>query len=165
MPSSAPSGTSRFIEAKRVNEMNRLGDLGHFPLPVLAGAVLNVLVTIGVVWHYEPVTEQSFLSMEYWMAGVLALNLVPVIVLRVFALGPRTEYPLIERMNFFRDQHKFSNWVYLAASANMAFWVAAAWTTSYARHTHTCIATVMIAAVLTTLAPAWPRLLGRLFSR
>jgi hypothetical protein len=161
MPASAPSGTTRFIEAKRLNEMNRLGDLGRFPLPVLAGAAFNVLLTIGVVWHYEPITQPYFLAMEKWIAGVLALNLVPVLLLRLFTLNDKTEYPIIERMNFFRDQHKFSNWVYLAASANMALWVNVVWNTSWTWHTHTNIATVMFAALVTTTAPAWLRIFHR----
>ena len=141
--------------------MNRLGDLGRFPIPVLLGATFNVLLTIGVVWHYEPRTDPHFMAMEMWIAGVLALNLIPVVLLRLFTLGPDTEYPIIERMNFFRDQHKFSNWVYLAASANMALWITVVWHASYYCHLHTYIAGVMVIAAIGTLAPAWLRLFHR----
>ena len=136
---------------KRLNEMNRLGDMGRFPLPVLAGATLNVLITIAVVWHFEPQTDRYF----------LALNLLPVVFLRISSLRPNTEYPLIEQMDFFRDQHKFSNWVYLAASANMAFWICVAWMASYYHHVHSYIAAVLLLALITTTSPAWTRPLTR----
>ena len=40
--------------AKKLNEMNRLADMGHFPAVVNAGATLNVLLTITVTWFIEP---------------------------------------------------------------------------------------------------------------
>ena len=39
---------------KRLNEMDRLGDMGHFPAVVNAGATVNVLVTILATWWVEP---------------------------------------------------------------------------------------------------------------
>jgi hypothetical protein len=148
------------LDRKRLNEMNRLGDMGRFPIPVLCGATFNVLLTIGVVWHFEPRCERTLYPLVYWIAGVLALNLLPVVLLRL-TLKPATVYPLIEEMDFFRDQHKFSNWVYLAASANMAFWISAAWIASDLCHRHIIIAPLMIIAFLATFFPAWVRIFKR----
>lgn len=151
----APSRNIR--EPKRLNEMNRLGDLGRFPIPVLCGATFNILLTIGVVWHFEPRCELVLFSLPQWIAGVLILNLLPVIILRR-TLNSQTVYPLIEEMKFFTDQHKFSNWVYLAASANMAFWISVAYELSEYMHVHAVIALLLSIAFITTFYPAWVRL-------
>ncbi len=148
------------LDRKRLNEMDRLGDMARFPVPVLCGATLNILITMGVVWHFEPRGETAYFPLAKWIAGVLIVNLLPVVLLRL-TLGPGTPYPVIEDMNFFTDQHKFSNWVYLAASANMAFWISVAWMGSWAQHTHRVIATLLIIAFLATFSPAWIRLLRR----
>jgi hypothetical protein len=152
-----PEGTGA---EKRLNEMNRIADIGRFPLPVLIGATLNVLVTMAVVWHFEPGTEHYFLALPLWVVGILALNLLPVIFLRVATLRSDTVYPVIEKMDFVRDQHKFSDWVYIAASANMALWICVAWMASYISHTHPYIIVVLLAAIVVTLAPAWLRRIG-----
>jgi hypothetical protein len=53
-------------------------------------------------------------------------------------------------MDFVHDQHKFSDWVYVAASANMAFWVLSAWALFSIRPTRsTLLATLAIAAIVT----------------
>jgi hypothetical protein len=148
------------MERKRLNQMDRLGDMGRFPVPVLCGATFNILLTMAVVWHFEPRTTHTVFPLAQWIAGVLVLNLLPVILLR-FTLGPETIYPVIEEMNFFNDQHKFSNWVYLAASANMAFWISVAWCASNYAHLHVVIGPIMIIALLATFFPAWVRLFRR----
>lgn len=148
------------LDRKRLNEMNRLGDMSRFPIPVFCGATFNVLLTIGVLWHFEPRCEQALYPLVYWIAGVLALNLLPVVLLRL-TLKPTTVYPFIEEMDFFRDQHKFSNWVYLAASANMAFWISVTWIASDLYHRHIVIGPLMIIAFLATFFPAWVRIFKR----
>jgi hypothetical protein len=148
------------MDKKRLNQMDRLGDMGRFPVPVLAGATFNVLLTIVVVWHFEPRTAYTVFPLAQWIVGILALNLLPVFFLR-FTLGPTTVYPVIEEMNFFADQHKFSNWVYLAASANMAFWISVAWCASNYAHLHIVIGSILAIAFLTTFFPAWVRLFRR----
>jgi hypothetical protein len=110
---------------KKLNEMNRLADMGHFPAVVNAGATVNVLLTITVTWFVQPQFSQIFAPVA-WIALVLALNLLPVVLLRT-TITPQTNYPSLAQMDFVRDQHKFSDWVYVAASANMAFWVPSSW--------------------------------------
>ena len=118
-PDTRPSGE------KRLNEMDRLGDMGHFPALVNAGATVNVLATLCVTWWLAPRYPQPW-SPVLWVAVVLTLNLLPVVLLRL-SLTPETPYARLSEMNFVHDQHKFSDWVYVAASANMAFWVLTGW--------------------------------------
>jgi hypothetical protein len=148
------------LNRKRLNEMDRLGDMTRFPVPVLCGATLNILITMGVVWHFQPRGENSYFPLAQWIVGVLIVNLLPVLLLRL-TLKPTTPYPVIEEMNFFGDQHKFSNWVYLAASANMAFWISIAWMGSWAEHSHQVIASLLAIAFVATFSPAWIRIFRR----
>ncbi len=113
---------------KRVNEMNRLKDMLHFPAVVNAGATLNVLLTVAVTWYIEPQYPR-------------------------LSLRPATVYPALQNMDFFRDQHKFSDWVYLAASANMTFWILLTWTASALHRTTGLLALIEVVALLATFSP------------
>jgi len=134
---------------KRVNEMNRLFDMLHFPAVVNAGATLNVLLTVALTWFIEP---RNPLLAGPWIALILALNLLPVVLLRR-SLQPTTPYPTLEKMDFFRDQHKFSDWVYLAASANMTFWILLTWTASALHRTAATVGLLECVAFLATFSP------------
>ncbi len=134
---------------KRLNEMNRLSDMLQFPALVNAGATINVLITIAATWWVAP---RYPLLAGAWVALVLALNLLPVVVLRA-SLQPNTIYPRLGEMNFVHDQHKFSDWVYVAASADMAFWVLLAWTVSALHRTDSALLGVMLVAGLATFSP------------
>ena len=135
---------------KKLNEMNRLGDMGHFPAIVNAGATLNVLLTIAVTWKYVEPRYTPWAAV--WVAVVLAVNLLPVVLLRL-VMGPATVFPPVARMNFFRDQHKFSDWVYVAASANMAFWVLLAWTVAELEHRLPVLLALLSVAAIATFSP------------
>jgi len=137
--------------AKKLNEMNRLVDMGHFPVVVNAGATLNVLMTVTVTWFLQPHFSEAWAPVV-WVAVVLALNLLPVILLRL-TITPQTEYPTLAAMDFVRDQHKFSDWVYVAASANMAFWVLMSWAMFSVVHTPEVLAVVLVVAALATFSP------------
>ena len=141
---------------KRLNEMNRLGDMLHFPAAVNAGATVNVLLTIACTWYVAP--RWPALA-GVWVALVLAANLLPVVLLRL-AQGKATIYPTVGTMNFFSDQHKFSDWVYLAASANMTFWILLAWTVSALARTTVAFWGLEVVAFLATFSPVLLR--GRL---
>ncbi len=134
---------------KRLNEMNRLGDMLHFPAVVNAGATVNVLVTVVATWW---VSARWPALAGAWVAVVLAANLLPVALLRL-TMDAKTEYPLLGEMNFFRDQHKFSDWVYVAASADMAFWVLLTWTVGAVHRTTGALAAVEVVAALATFSP------------
>ncbi len=66
---------------KRLDAMDRLGDMLHFPAAVNGGATLNVMVTIAATWWIEPRYTQPY-AVLVWIALVLALNLLPVLILR-----------------------------------------------------------------------------------
>jgi len=141
--------------AKKLNEMNRLGDMGHFPAVVNAGATLNVLMTVTVTWFVQPKFPQAWAPVA-WVALVLALNLLPVIVLRL-GMNAETQFPALAEMDFVRDQHKFSDWVYVAASANMAFWVLSSWAVFSGWHTVDVLAGVLVIALVATFSPVLVR--------
>ncbi len=129
--------------------MNRLGDMLHFPAAVNAGATANVMLTVALTWWVE---ARYPLLAGVWVALVLALNLLPVVLLRM-SLGPATMYPRLGEMNFVRDQHKFSDWVYVGASANMAFWVLLTWTVAVLWRTNGALVAVEVVAFLATFSP------------
>jgi hypothetical protein len=68
-------------------------------------------------------------------------------------MSAETEYPALAEMDFVRDQHKFSDWVYVAASANMAFWVLGSWAVFSFAHTVAALVGVMVVAFLATFSP------------
>jgi hypothetical protein len=141
--------------AKKLNEMNRLGDMGHFPPVVNAGATVNVLATIIASWFVQPRFVEGW-APAVWVAIVLAANLLPVVILRL-TMGPTTEFPALAEMDFVKDQHKFSDWVYVAASANMAFWVLASWALFSAFHTVNALAAMLLLAFIVTFSPVMVR--------
>ncbi len=158
---------------KPLNRMDRLADMGHFPALVNAGATLNVLVTvalthwiqpqfpyIGSVQPWPPVTWPPVLQALAWTALVLVLNLAPVVLLRR-TVTPNTPFPPLRSMDFVRDQHKFSDWVYLAASANLAFWILTAWATFAVNHSARTLTVFEIVAGLATFSPVLLRRLTR----
>jgi hypothetical protein len=136
---------------KRLNEMNRLSDMAHFPAIVNAGATANILMTITITWWLEPRYPQTYAPVV-WVAIVLCLNLLPVVLLRL-AMKPDAPCPTLGEMRFVEDQHKFSDWVYLAASANMAFWILVAWSIFSVTNTLSVLAILLFVAFLATFSP------------
>ncbi len=134
---------------KRLNEMNRLGDMLHFPAAVNAGATANVLLTVALTWWVQARYPQL---PAVWVAVVLTVNLLPVLLLRL-GLGPTTVYSKLGQMNFVHDQHNFSDWVYVAASANMAFWILLTWTAATVWRTTAALAGIEAVAFLATFSP------------
>ncbi len=147
------------LPSKRLNEMDDLRDMGRFPLPVYAGATGNVLLTILLTYLLRGRREGP-LALPLWAGGVISANLLPVILLR-FRMEENTHYPEIEEMGFFGDQHKFANWVYAVASANMLVWIVLSWSLfSYIR-SRKSLGGMLILALVCTSFPAWVRLLRR----
>ncbi len=140
---------------KKLNEMNRLSDMAHFPAIVNAGATCNILITLSVTWlllqHYPTVARLPY-ALPLWIVAVLIANLLPVIVLRLIS-GDNTPYSTLRNMDFFRDQHRFSDWVYLAASANMAFWIILGWTLFLTFPAPGTLYATLAVAALATFAP------------
>ena len=136
---------------KKLNEMNRLGDMAHFPALVNAGATANVILTICLTWALVQRYPQAY-APAVWIAIVLCVNLLPVVLLRL-SLKPDTVYRKLGEMDFVQDQHKFSDWVYLAASANMAFWILLSWSIFSASHTVVTLLILLAVAGLGTFSP------------
>lgn len=149
---------------KRLNEMNRLSDMAHFPPMVNAGATANIVLTLLITWwlvpRYPQVDGSYVLAPMLWVAVVLVLNLLPVVLLRL-TLKPDTEYRRLGEMDFFADQHRFSDWVYLAASANMAFWILSGWAIFSVWHTERVLAGFLVFAAVATFSPVIVRALRR----
>ena len=154
-----PAPQARPSAEKPLNEMDRLRDMGHFPALVNAGATANVLVTLCVTWWLARRFPQPW-SPVLWVAVVLSLNLLPVVILRL-RLTPSTPYPRLREMDFFRDQHKFSDWVYVAASANMAFWVLTGWAVFAWYPARRALVAMLILAFLLTFSPVLLRGRGK----
>lgn len=144
---------------KKLNEMNRLSDMAHFPAIVNAGATANILLTITLTWFLQPRYPQVIAPI-LWIAIVLTFNLLPVVLLRL-TITPATTYRTLGQMDFVHDQHKFSDWVYLAASANMAFWVLTSWIAFTTSHTSATLAAVLAIASVATFSPVLLRAFTR----
>jgi hypothetical protein len=137
---------------KRLDEMNRLADMAYFPVIVNLGATFNVLATLVATWFVEPYFVSAPWAPVAWIALVLAANLTPVVLLRWRDDGSRPMATL-ESMDFVRDQHRFSDWVYVTASANMAFWVLTAWALFAWAHSLVVLALWMLLALVMTISP------------
>lgn len=95
-----------------------------------------------------------------WAGGIICANVLPVIVLRS-RMEESTRYPEIAEMSFFADQHKFANWVYVVASANMAVWIALSWSLFSLRRDRRALAGMLILAFVCTFYPVWIRAFRR----
>lgn len=144
---------------KPIDAMDRLADMAHFPTIVNAGATANILLTLAITWWLVPRYPQIYAPVV-WTALVLCLNLSPVALLRAIRFHD-APIPTLKNMDFFRDQHRFSDWVYLAASANMAFWILVSWQIFALEHTIVVLTGVMGIAFLVTFSPVLLRALKR----
>ena len=144
---------------KRLNEMDSLGDMGRFPVPVHAGATANILMTICLTYLLRGRTESPF-ALPAWAGGIISANVLPVAALRS-RMDENTTFPVIEEMGFFGDQHKFSSWVYAVASANMLVWVLLSWSLFSVRRDRKALAGMLALAFVCTFFPAWVRLFRR----
>jgi hypothetical protein len=144
---------------KRLNEMDDLKDMGHFPLSVHAGATANVLLTILLTYLLRGRLEGP-LVLPAWAGGVISANLIPVVLLRS-RMDEHTRYPEIAEMGFFADQHKFASWVYAVASANMLVWIVLSWSLFSLRRDRRTLAAMLSVAFAFTFFPAWRRLFWR----
>jgi hypothetical protein len=145
--------------AKRLHEMNALQDMGQFPLVIYAGATGNVLATLTATWflyHYTADLRVLWL----WAVGIIALNLCPVVLLRL-VLKNTQDTPPIREMNFFRDQHRFASWVYAVASGNLFFWIVTAWCVFSFNAELAGLLGLLVTALVVTSFPAWIRLLRK----
>ena len=146
----------------RLHEMNRLEDMGRFPVIVYLGATANVLVEVAFFcWLHR--RTGGWLPVGLTGAVVLlGLNLLPVVLLRwrEGAAG-LADTPPVEQMGFVRDQHRFASWVYAVASGNLFFWLMLAWAAFDLENSGRVLLGVELLAFLCTFAPAWTKLFSR----
>ncbi|MGH3144936.1 MAG: hypothetical protein ACRDTR_03950 [Rubrobacter sp.] len=145
--------------SKRLNEMDDLRDMGHFPLSVYTGATGNVLLTIFLTYLLGRRFEGP-LALPVWAGGIICANVLPVILLRS-RIDDDTHYPRIPEMGFFGDQHKFASWVYAVASANMLVWISLSWSLFSYRRDRRALVGMLVLAFACTFFPAWVRLFLR----
>jgi len=141
---------------KRLHEMNALEDMGQFPLVIYAGATGNVLATLTATWFLHHYRDELWV-LWLWAVGIIALNLSPVVFLRL-VLKNTQDTPPIREMNFFRDQHRFASWVYAVASGNLFFWIVTAWCVFSFNAELPSLLGLLGAALVVTSFPAWIRL-------
>ena len=144
---------------KRLHEMNRLEDMGRFPSVVCVGATANVLISIALFYWLHGRAGGSLPAGLVCAVCLVALNLLPVLVLRrrEGAAG-LADTPPIEQMGFVRDQHRFASWVYAVASGNLFFWLMLAWAAFDVECRPRMLLCVEALAFICTFAPAWMRL-------
>ena len=139
--------------------MNRLQDMGRFPVVVYAGATANVLGEV-LFFYWLHGRAGGWLPAGLTCAvGLVALNLLPVVWLRrrEGAAGLLATPP-VEQMGFVRDQHRFASWVYAVASGNLFFWLMLAWAAFDWRHGLGMLFGVEALAFFCTFLPVWLRL-------
>ena len=149
-----------FSPPTRLHEMNRLEDMGRFPIVVYAGATANVLGSV-LLFYWLHARVGGSLVVGFLCAIVLLVcNLLPVVVLRwrEGAAG-LADTPPVERMGFVRDQHRFASWVYAVASGNLFFWLMLAWAAYDYEPSRRMLLGVETLAFVCTLTPVWLRLL------
>ena len=147
---------------KHLHEMNRLEDMGRFPIRIYAGATANVLVSV-LIFYWLHGRVGGSLPVGFGCAVVLlTVNLLPVVLLRrrEGAAGLANTPPL-EQMGFVRDQHRFASWVYAVASGNLFFWLTLAWAAFDLEQSVRVLLGVEVLAFLCTFAPVWWRLRPR----
>lgn len=147
-PSADPRG--------RLHQMNRLGDMGRFPVVVYLGATANVVVEV-LFFYWLHGRVGGWLPVGFVAAvGLLAINLLPVVALRrrEGAAG-LVDTPPVEQMGFVRDQHRFATWVYAVASGNLFFWLMLAWAAFDVERSGRMLAAVEAVALVCTLFPVW----------
>jgi len=79
--------------AKRLHEMNALKDMGQFPLVIYAGATGNVLATLTATWFLHHYTDDPRV-LWLWAVGIIALNLSPVVFLRLVLKNAQNTPPI-----------------------------------------------------------------------
>jgi hypothetical protein len=139
---------------KPINQMDTLSDMTRFPWTVHLGASLNIVFSIWLTYQVFRFTGGRFFFFLPFAVTLIALNVIPVILMR--RNDPESiNFRNLGEMDFFKDQHRFSTWVYAIASGNMLFWTVFAWWafTIYSSPA-TLLATQAIAFVV-TYVPLW----------
>ncbi len=142
---------------KAIDQMNTLSDMARFPWTVHLGASVNIVFSIWLTYGVFGLTRGSFVFFLPFALTLIALNLLPVIFLRIKDPGSGKRPPLGD-MDFFKDQHRFSTWVYAIASGNMLFWTVFAWWVFTIHHSPNSLLGVELFSFVVTYVPLWRQL-------
>ncbi len=110
---------------KTIDKMDTLSDLARLPWTVHLGASLNIVFSIWLTYQLFGLTRGHFFFLPFAVT-LIAGNLLPVFLLRLRD-SQSGQMSRLNEMSFFKDQHRFSTWVYAIASGNMLFWTVFAW--------------------------------------
>jgi hypothetical protein len=114
-----------------INEMHSLVNLFWLTSSVHLGATINIVFSILISNHYF----RNYSNSHFALLGVsnffIAVNILPVVILRILDEKMKENVPPVNSMPFFRDQHRFSSWFYFVASANLQFWIFLSWFISF----------------------------------
>lgn len=147
---------------KCLHEMDRLEDMGRFPIVIYIGATGNVLASILLFFWLHRYVEGSFPIGFICAMILLACNLLPVIILRQYDGAEKLAATRpVESMSFLTDQHRFASWVYAVASGNLLFWLMLAWAAFDIEGSGRMLLGVESLAFICTFAPAWLRFFRR----
>ena len=139
---------------KKINELNSLSDMLKLPISVHLGATLNLLFTLWLTHIVFLSTNGSNTYLLIFAILIVFFNILPVIVLRSKDKEER-EYPLVNKMDFLKDQHRFSTWVYGIACGNMFFWITFSWCVFSCCPTKVTLIAVQAFVFVVTFAPLW----------
>jgi hypothetical protein len=140
-----------------INSMTALRHLGELPAFVHLGASLNIVVTIFLTWYVFQLFGGGVVGLIPWAVAMPLINIIPVVILRRVDRSDRP-FPETSQMNFLRDQHRFSSWVYAVAAANMFFWIVFSWWCFSIYPFSITLNLVQVSAFAITYVPLWRRL-------
>jgi hypothetical protein len=141
---------------KPINQMDTLSDMTRFPWTVHLGASVNIVFSVWLTYQVFRFANGSFLFFLPFAVTLIALNLLPVVLLRRREAG-RSNFRSLNEMDFFKDQHRFSSWVYAIASGNMLFWTVFAWWVFSIDHSRYSLLAVQAFSFTVTYVPLWRR--------
>ena len=142
---------------KPIDQMNALGDMARLPWIVHLGASLNVVFSIWLTDQVFRFAQGNFAYFLPFAITLIFLNLLPVILLRRYDRKP-TNLRNLSEMSFFKDQHRFSTWVYAIASGNMLFWVVFAWWVFTIHQSSSSLLVAQGLSFVVTYVPLWRKL-------
>jgi len=141
---------------RTIAEMTELRDMGRFPTTVYLGATANILLTVWLTRIVFTWCQGSVVYMFPWALLLPVLNVLPVLLLRKRETSA-LPYPKISEMDFFRDQHRFSSWVYAVAASNMFFWIVFSWWVFTLNTSLILFLVLELFAAAITFVPLWRR--------
>ena len=138
--------------------MDTLTDMTRLPWTVHLGASLNIVFSVWLTHQVFRFSDGNFFYFLPFAIALIALNLLPVGLMRKND-SKTDEFSNLHEMDFFKDQHRFSTWVYAIASGNMLFWIVSAWWLFTISPSPTFLFAAQGFAFAVTYVPLWRQML------